>query len=577
MINAELARVFERIADLMEIDGADGFRINSYRKTSRSIDDASEDIAALAAENRLGELAGVGKSTIERINQYLKTGKIDVLSELEAKFPPGVPALLAIPSLGPKKVALVHSKLGVNNLDDLKKVIASGALAELPGFGATSVKKINEGIEFLEKSGGRTPLGEALPIAEALAERVRKLKGVKQVELAGSLRRGSETIGDVDILCDAKDGEAVIKEFISFPEVKRVLASGETKGSVTIALDDQREVQVDLRAVPAESFGAAWQYFTGSKEHNVRIREMAVKKGWKLNEYGLFDGEKMLAGKTEESIYKKLGLKCPPPELRLDRDEFNDDIDFESLVTLDDIRGDLHMHTVASDGRNTIEEMALAAKARGYDYIAICDHSKSSVIANGLTVERMEKHIAEIRKVDKKLDGITVLVGCECDILPNGEMDYPDDILAQCDWVVGSIHSAQGSGGSGKLSPTERTLSAISNRWVTAIGHPTGRLINKRQAMDLDIGAIAAAAAKNHTMLEINASWQRLDLKDLHARQALNAGVMLTINTDSHHVDQLAQMLLGVLTARRAAAMKTQIANCLTLAKLQKQVALKRK
>lgn len=577
MINAELSRVFERIADLMEIDGADGFRISSYRKASRSIDDASEDIAVLAAENRLGELAGVGKSTIERINQYLRTGKIDVLSELEAKFPPGVPALLAIPSLGPKKVALVHSKLGVNNLDDLKKVIASGALAELPGFGATSVKKINEGIEFLEKSGGRTPLGEALPIAEALAERVRKLKGVKQVELAGSLRRGSETIGDVDILCDAKDGEAVIKEFISFPEVKRVLASGETKGSVTIGLDDQREVQVDLRAVPAESFGAAWQYFTGSKEHNVRIREMAVKKGWKLNEYGLFDGEKMLAGKTEESIYKKLGLKCPPPELRLDRDEFNDDIDFESLVTLDDIRGDLHMHTVASDGRNTIEEMALAAKARGYDYIAICDHSKSSVIANGLTVERMEKHIAEIRKVDKKLDGITVLVGCECDILPNGEMDYPDDILAQCDWVVGSIHSAQGSGGSGKLSPTERTLSAISNRWVTAIGHPTGRLINKRQAMDLDIGAIAAAAAKNHTMLEINASWQRLDLKDLHARQALNAGVMLTINTDSHHVDQLAQMRLGVLTARRAAAMKTQIANCLTLAKLQKQVALKRK
>lgn len=577
MINAELARVFERIADLMEIDGADGFRINSYRKASRSIDDASEDIAVLAAENRLGELAGVGKSTIERINQYLKTSKIDVLSALEAKFPPGVPALLAIPSLGPKKVALVHAKLGVNNLDDLKKVIASGALAELPGFGATSVKKINEGIEFLEKSGGRTPLGEALPIAEALAERVRKLKGVKQVELAGSMRRGSETIGDVDILCDAKDGEAVIKEFISFPEVKRVLASGETKGSVTIAIDDQREVQVDLRAVPAESFGAAWQYFTGSKEHNVRIREMAVKKGWKLNEYGLFDGEKMLAGKTEESIYKKLGLKCPPPELRLDRDEFNDDIDFESLVTLDDIRGDLHMHTVASDGRNTIEEMALAAKARGYDYIAICDHSKSSVIANGLTVERMEKHIAEIRKVDKKLDGITVLVGCECDILPNGEMDYPDDILAQCDWVVASIHSAQGPGGSGKLSPTERTLAAISNRWVTAIGHPTGRLINKRQAMDLDIGAIAAAAAANHTMLEINASWQRLDLKDLHARQALAAGVMLTINTDSHHVEQFAQMRLGVLTARRAAAMKTQIANCLTLVKLQKQVALKRK
>lgn len=577
MRNAELARVLERIADLMEISGEDGFRIASYRKAARSLEDATEDVAKLAAENRLGELPGVGKSTIERINQYLKTGKIDVLSVLEAKFPPGVPALLAIPSMGPKKVALVHSKLGVNNLDDLKKVIASGALAALPGFGATSVKKIADGIAFLETSGGRTPLGEALPIAERLIERLGKLKGVKQIEAAGSLRRGQETIGDLDLLCDAADGAAVVGEFVKFPEVKRILASGDTKGSVTVALDEQRELQVDLRAVPAESFGAAWQYFTGSKEHNVRLRELAGKKGWKLNEYGLFDGDRMIAGKTEESIYRRLGLKCPPPELRQNRDEFSEDADFGDLVTLDDIRGDLHMHTVASDGRNSIEEMALAARARGYEYIAICDHSKSSVIANGLSIERMEKHIAEIRKIAKRLDGIAVMVGCECDILPNGEMDYPDDLLAQCDWVVASIHSAQGPGGSGKLSPTERTLAAIENRWVSAIGHPTGRLINKRPAMELDIGAIAQAAAKNHTMLEINASWQRLDLKDIHARQALAAGVMLTINTDSHHVDQLVQMRLGVLTARRAAAGKKDVANALSLAALRKRIAAKRR
>jgi DNA polymerase (family 10) len=577
MINAELARVFERIADLMEISGEDGFRIASYRKAARSLEEATEDVVILATENRLGELPGIGKSTIERINQYLKTGKIDVLTELEAKFPPGVPALLAIPSLGPKKVALVHSKLGVNNMEDLKKVIASGALAELPGFGATSVRKIADGIAFLETSGGRTPLGEAMPIAELLIERVRRCKGVKRVEPAGSLRRGQETIGDLDILCDADDGASVIGEFVKFPEVKRILASGDTKGSVTVALDGERELQVDLRAVPAGSFGAAWQYFTGSKEHNVKLRELAGKHGWKLNEYGLFDGERMIAGKTEESIYRKLGLKCPPPELRQNRDEFAEAAGYDDLVTLDDIRGDLHMHTVASDGRNSIEEMALAARARGYQYIAICDHSKSSVIANGLSVVRMEKHIAEIRKVAKTFDDISILVGCECDILPNGDMDYPDDILEQCDWVVASIHSAQGTGGGGKLGPTERTLAAIENRWVCAVGHPTGRLINKRPAMDLDIATIAKAAAGNHTMLEINASWQRLDLKDVHARQALAAGVMLTINTDSHHVDQLAQMRLGVITARRAAARRKDIANTLTPAALRKRIAAKRR
>jgi DNA polymerase (family 10) len=470
--------------------------------------------------------------------------------------------------MGPKKVALVHAELGVKNLDDLKKVIASGAMEKLPGLGTTSVKKIAEGIAFLERSGGRTPLGIALPIAEVFLDRVRALRGVKQAELAGSLRRGVDTIGDIDIVCDAADGEKVIKQFVAFEGVKRVLAAGATKGSVTIELDAGKELQIDLRVVESDSYGAALQYFTGSKEHNVRLRERAIAKKWRLNEYGLFDGEKSIAGKREADIYKKLGLPCLPPELREDRGEL-DLKETPELVTVEDIRGDLHVHTVASDGRCTIEEMAAAAKERGYEYIAICDHSKSSTIANGLSIERMVEHMAKIRAVAKKTKGIAILVGCECDILANGSLDYPDEILAECDWVVASIHSALGST---KHSPTERTLAAIANPHVSTIGHPTGRLLNKRAPMELDMAAVVEAAAKNRTILEINSSWQRLDLKDIHVRMALDRGVTLGINTDAHHTDQLAQMRFGVLTARRGGATKADIVNCLSLAGLRKRI-----
>ncbi len=583
MANTDLVRAFERIADLLEIDGADGFRINSYRRAARTLKDAGEDAGVLAKEGRLQELPGVGKGTAQRIQQFLDTGHIDVLDELEAKFPPGLPDLLDIPGMGPKKVALVHAELGVKNVDDLKKVIASGKLEKLPGLGATSVKKIAEGIAFLESSGDRTPLGIALPIAEVFLDRVRALRGVKQSELAGSLRRGVETIGDIDIVCDAADGEKVIKQFVAFEGVKRVLAAGATKGSVTVEIATGKELQIDLRVVESDSYGSALQYFTGSKEHNVRLRERAIAKKWRLNEYGLFDGERSIAGKREADIYKKLGLPCLPPELREDRGEFDPPASPlgkgglrgvpPELVTLEDIRGDLHMHTVASDGRCTIEEMAAAAKERGYEYIAICDHSKSSTIANGLSVERMAEHMARIRAVAKKTKGIAILVGCECDILANGALDYPDEILAQCDWVVASIHSAQGST---KCTPTDRTLAAIENPYVSMIGHPTGRLLNKRAAMDLDMTAVVQAAAKNGTILEINSSWQRLDLKDIHVRMALERGVTLGINTDAHHTEQLAQMRFGVITARRGGATKKNIVNCLPLAALQKRIQHKR-
>lgn len=576
MINAELARAFEHIADLMEIGGGDRFRVQSYRRAARTLGDTAENLVELAEQGRLTDLPGIGKGTADRIKQYIDTGHIDVLDQLQEKLPAGLLVLLGIQGMGPKKVAVAYDRLQVSTIDDLKNVIESGALAGLPGFGVTSVSKIAESIAFLETETGRTPLGVALPLAEAVAEQVRTLSGVKRVEIAGSLRRGAETIGDVDILCEARDGEAVIQQFTEFAGVKRVLAAGGTKGSVTMELKEGRELQVDLRVVEADAFGAAWQYFTGSKEHNVRLRELAVRRKWRLNEYGLFEGDKSLAGRTERQIYGKLGLPWIPPELREDRGEFEAGADEPELVTVEDIRGDLHVHTTASDGKNSIVEMAEAAKAKGYAYIAICDHSQSATIANGLSVARMHRHVKAIRAADENVRGITILVGCECDILPDGKLDYPDDVLAECDWVVASIHSAMGSGGSRKLSPTERTLAAIENRYVSAIGHPTGRLILRRAPMELDMASISEAAARTGTFLEINASWQRLDLKDLHVKQALAAGVLLTINTDAHRCEGLGQMRYGVLTARRGGACKQDVVNTLSLAALRKRITNKR-
>ena len=575
--NAQVARRFDRMADLMEIQGDNSFRVNSFRRVARTLNDATESVKTLTDEDRLTDLPGIGKGTADRIKEFLATGSISDLVELERSVPKGLPDLLAIPGMGPKKVMLVHQQLGVTNFDDLKSAIESGKLAKLPGLGAASAKKIAEGIAFLERSGDRIPLGQAWTIAEAFAERVAKLPDVRKVELAGSLRRGRETIGDIDILCVAADPPATVEKFAQFDGVNTVLAQGDTKGSVTTTLESGKDIQIDLRVVESDAFGSALQYFTGSKEHNVRLRELATKKKWRLNEYGLWDGEKRIAGKTEQQIYKKLGVPFAPPELREDRGEFEADPP-DDLLTLDDIRGDLHMHTVASDGKNTIEEMAKAAKKLGYEYIAICDHSRSATIANGLSIERMEEHIEAIRAADKKVKGITILVGCECDILSDGSLDYPDELLAQCDWVVASIHSAMGPAtGSQKKTPTERTIAAIENPYVCTIGHPTGRLINKREPMDLDMTAVVRAAAANGTCLEINASWQRLDLKDVHARQAIDAGATLVINTDAHRTGGLGQMGYGVVTARRGRATKKDVANTRTLADLRKLIDKKRK
>ena len=562
--NKDIAALFDRMADLIEIQGGDRFRVNSYRRAGRTVKDLVEDVAVVAAEDRLGALPGIGKATAARIREFLDTGRIAAHDELLADVPKGLPALLEIPGLGPKKVSLAWKKLQVASIEDLKRAIESGALADLPGLGAKSVEQIRQGIDFLERSAGRIPYGAALPIAEALVAAVRAMKGVKRVSLAGSIRRGCETVGDIDILAECGEGKPVVEAFTRLAGVTQVLAAGATKGSVLVDAGSDGALQVDLRVVPGESFGAALQYFTGSKEHNVRLREIAVKKNLTLNEYRLSDGEQSVAGETEESIYRKLDVTFVPPELREDRGEIGLE-EAPSLIELGDIRADLHMHTTASDGKCSILEMAEAARARGYECMAITDHTRSSAVANGLSIERMEQQIRDVREANKQIDGITILVGCECDILADGRLDYPDDLLAELDVVIASVHSALGQE---RTKITRRVLAAIESEHVDILGHPTGRLLNRREPMDLNMEAVIKTAVETKTALEINASWKRLDLKDLHVRQALDAGATLSINTDSHHTDQLDQMRYGIITARRGWATADRVINTWSLAKL---------
>ena len=573
MRNEEIAAIFDEIADLLEIKGEQVFRINSYRRAARTIGDLTRDIAEVAAEGGLEELQGIGKSTAEKIKEYLADGKITAHVELLESVPAGLPGLLQIAGMGPKRVALVWKELGVTCLDDLKEAISSGRFAALKGMGAKSVEQIAAAIEFVEKSTGRTPLGLAWPLAEELAAELRKIKGVRKVSICGSLRRGCETIGDLDLLCESNDGPGVIKAFTALPPVRRVLAAGDTKASVIVLRRDSVEMQADCRVVPAESFGSALQYFTGSKAHNVRLREMASKKDWKLNEWGLFAGARRLAGKDEAAIYKKLGLPPIPPELREDRGEFEPDA-VPTLIEPGDLQGDLHVHTSASDGTSDAEEMARAAEELGYHYIGITDHSKSSAIANGLSVDRMWRQIEKLRNLNQKLKSIAVLVSCECDILSDGSLDYPDQVLAACDLVVASVHSGMRQS---REKITARVLRALENPYVTILGHPTGRLIGHREAMDLDMEAVIAKAAQTGTALELNASWQRLDLHDRHARMAKDAGVMMCISTDAHSIGQLGQAKFGVITARRAWLDASNVLNTRPLATVRKWIAKKRR
>ena len=572
MKNRELANIFEQMADLLEILDQDPFRINSYRKVARIIGDLTEDIEDLSKQGTVGELPGVGKNTAGRIDEYLKTGRITAHQELLKQVPTGLPALLDISGLGPKTIAKAWRGLDVKSLEELQQVIDDGRLAELPGLGQKKVEQIARGIAFRQRSAGRTPLGMALPIAEQIAEQLREISGVSRVEIAGSVRRRCETIGDVDLLVQATQGKKVIEAFVKFDGINEVLASGTTKASVLL----EEGFQVDVRVVPKKSFGAALAYFTGSKEHNVAVRGIAVDKKLKLNEYGLFKGSKAVAGATEESIYSKLNLPYIEPELREDRGEIQaaQQGSLPRLLEISDIRGDLHMHTTASDGTTTIEELAQAAKAMGYEYVAVTEHSASSAIAHGLNAERLLKQIEKVRQADARIKGIKILASAEVDILADGSLDYSPNLLAKLDLVTASIHS--GLGGSAQ-KVTFRLLKAMENPYVDIIGHPTGRLLGEREAMDLDMDKIIAAAAQRGIAMELNSHWARLDLKDAHLRMAKEYGVKIAICTDAHSIEDLQNIRYGIWTARRGWLQAGDVLNAKTADELAKWVHTRRK
>ncbi|MFB0553319.1 MAG: DNA polymerase/3'-5' exonuclease PolX [Phycisphaerae bacterium] len=574
MKNAILSELFDEMADVMEILGEDRFRINSYRKVGRVIGDMPTDVETLLATGQLAKTPGIGKSSLAKIEEFIKTGMITAHQELLKKIPPKLLELLRVPGMGPKGVKAVYEKLNVTSIAKLKSAIKNGSLATLPGFGDKKAAAIVRGIEFLEKSTGRIRLDQALEAAEMVTYLLRELSGTQRIQTAGSLRRRAETIGDVDILVAAKKGKEIIQAFTNAGFIQEVLAAGPTKGSAIIQTVTS-PVHVDVRVVPQESFGAAAQYFTGSKQHNVRLREIAVKSKLKLNEYGLFKAEKKVAGPVEEEIYQKLGLDYIEPLLREDRGEVEaaKTNSLPELIKAGDIKGDFHVHTIASDGDCDISEIAQAAKEIGYKYICITDHSRSSAIANGLSAERLAQQIKQIRKLDEKLKGITIFAGSEVDILANGSLDFDDKLLAELDFVIAAVHSGLASP---REKVTTRTLKAMDNPYVNCIAHPTGRLIGQREAMDLDIDAVIKHAAQTQTAFEVNANPWRLDLKDIHCRMAIEAGVKLVIGTDAHSVAGLGLMGFGVATAARGWATNGDVLNTLSAAKIKSWAKSKR-
>ena len=546
MKNKEIALLFEKMADILEFKGDNPFKINAYRKAGRILNDLTTDIEEVMRSGKLESIPGIGKGTAEKIVEYLEKGSITKFEQLKQEVSDDLIALLGITSLGPKTVALLHNEMKVNSLEDLKKALADERTAQLPGMGKKKIENILKGIELYTFSKQRMLLGSALHTAREAIAYLKKSAQVTAIEAAGSLRRGKETIGDIDILAAGKKGKDIIDAFVRLPMASRILAQGDTKGSILTAAG----TQLDLRVVEKDSFGAALQYFTGSKDHNVRLREIAKREGLKINEYGIFSSEKKVGGKREEDIYETLHMEWIPPELREDRGEIEAALNhtLPHLITLADLKGDLHVHSAYSDGTSSLEEIALSARERGYCYIAITDHSQSLKIAQGLSPAQLKQKIEEIKNLNKKLSGIRVLTGAEVDIKNDGSLDYPDSLLAQLDLVIGAIHSGFKQR---REQITTRITTAMRNPYLHIIAHPTGRLLGEREPYEVDIDRVIEVARETGTALEINAYTERLDLDDINCMKAKQKGVRLAIGTDAHHLDQLWMMELGVMVARR--------------------------
>ena len=563
MRNDEVAAALNRIADLLELAGdEDRFKPISYRRAARGVESLAEDIEDLARQGRLDQIPGVGTRIAAKIKQFLSEGKIDALEALQAQFPPGLIEIMRIPDIGPKTARRLYLELRVTSLDELQKAAVEGRLRKLKGFGEKSEQNVLRGIGLVEGAKGRHLLAIALPIAEQIVEHVRANAPVDHVAFGGSVRRMREDVGDVDILATTTDPASTTKAFLSFPMVREVVMSGDTKSTVILVVGGER-IQVDLRVVEPQSWGAGLQYFTGNKDHNIKLRTMAQKKGLKLNEYGVFRGEEQIAGSTEEEVYRTFGLAYIEPELREDTGEVEAAArgELPTLVTLQDIKGDLHAHTNLTDGVNTLEEMAAAAQARGYEYLGISDHSPYVRVVNGLSEENARIHIAHIREFTRRSHGIKLLAGTECDILPDGTMDYPDSLLKEFDYVIGSVHS------SFKMSQKEmtaRVVRAMGNEHMDILAHPTARKIGQREGIALDMEKVADAAADTGTVLEINSYPDRMDLNGPHAKLAKDHGAKLIVDTDSHATEQLWFMRLGVGSARRGWLEKGDVVNTMS-------------
>ena len=564
--NADVAAIFEELADLLEIEGANPFRVRAYRFAARTLRDLSVEAATMVAQGEdLTNLPGIGQDLAGKIREILATGRLAALEAQRKKVPATLTELLRIPGIGPKRVKTLSQELNIRGLSDLRKAAEERRVRALPGFGEKTEQHILDALVARAGSDVRVQLAVAIPYAEALAAYLREMPGVGHVIVAGSYRRGKETIGDLDILVTARAGRAVIDRFVTCPEVLEVLAKGVTKASVRL----QSRLQVDLRVVPEESYGAALLYFTGSKAHNVVLRQLAQQRGLKLNEYGVFRGAVRVAGETEESVYAAVGLPWIPPELREHRGEFEaaQTGRLPHLVEMQDLVGDLHAHTTATDGRHSLTEMAQAAKRRGLQYLAITDHSRRLTMAKGLDPARLLMQIEEIDRLNATLSGLTILKGIEVDILENGNLDLPDDVLSRLDLVVGAVHSRFNLS---KQKQTERIVRAMAHPYFSILAHPSGRLIGQREPYEVDMARIIRKARERRCFLEVNAHPERLDLTDIHCQMAKEEGVLLAINTDAHSMLELNNTRFGVGQARRGWLQKSEVVNTRSYAELKK-------
>jgi len=567
--NIELSRIFEQIAKILKIKGENPFKIRAYEKITLVLENLPIDIETIYQQGGLNNIPGVGTGIAKKIEEFLTTGQLEYYEKLKTTIPAGVVELLDISEVGPKTAKLLYEQLEIDNIDKLEKAVREHQIKDLPGMGEKSETNILRGIELYKRRKERFLLGRALPLAEEMVGSLSQLKETNKISFAGSLRRKKETIGDIDILVTSQNPEKIMRTFISLPQVREILAEGPTKSSI-ITKDD---LHIDVRVVEPISFGAALQYFTGSKAHNIKLRELALKRGLKINEYGVFEVESgnRIAGEKEEEVYQALNLPFIPPELREDRGEIEaaQENKLPQLVEYSQIKGDLHLHTKWSDGAHTIRQMAEAAQKRGYKYIAITDHSQSLKFAGGLIEERLREQVEEIQKLNQELKDFTILSGIEVDIKSDGSLDFSDEILSKLDVVIAAIHS--GFKQESKII-TERIIKALQNRFVNIIAHPTGRLIGYRESYQVDINEMMEVAVKTGTILEINAYPERLDLNDIYCRMAKEKGVQLAIETDAHSIEGLTFMDLGVAVARRGWLEEKEVINTLPLDKLLKRL-----